>query len=204
MSSIAFRELRINDQIRVLSVRLFDDANDEALGIVPLAEAQQLAQQRGLDLVEVAPQAQPPVCRLMDYGRFKFDALKREKEARREHNANRLKEMKLRPKISEHDFQTKYGYVRHFLEEGDKVKLTIMFRGRELVHQEIGRALLERLAEAVKDVAQIERNPLVEGKNMIMILNPIAKRQPRGGAGNHAQDPQPQGDAEAVPSLGNR
>ncbi|MGH7758259.1 MAG: translation initiation factor IF-3 [Candidatus Dormibacteria bacterium] len=200
---MAFRELRINDQIRIPSVRLFDDTNDEALGIVPLAEAQRLAQERGLDLVEVAPQAQPPVCRLLDYGRFKFEALKREKDARREHNAIRLKEMKLRPKISEHDFQTKYGYVRHFLEEGDKVKLTIMFRGRELVHQEIGRALLDRLADEVKDVAQIERSPLVEGRNMIMILNPVSKKPSRGGAGNHAQDPHPQGDPEAVPPVGN-
>ncbi|MGH7691676.1 MAG: translation initiation factor IF-3 [Candidatus Dormibacteria bacterium] len=199
---MAFRELRINDQIRVPSVRLFDDTNDEALGIVGLSEAQQVAQDRGLDLVEVAPQAQPPVCRLMDYGRFKFEALKREKDARREHNAIRLKEMKLRPKISEHDFQTKYGYVRHFLEEGDKVKLTIMFRGRELVHQEIGRALLVRLAEEVKDVAQIERSPLVEGRNMIMILNPVSKKVAKGGAGNHAQDPHPQGNPEAVPAVG--
>ena len=156
-----------------------------------LAEAQRLAQERGLDLVEVAPQAQPPVCRLMDYGRFKFEALKREKDARREHNAIRLKEMKLRPKISDHDFQTKYGYVRHFLEEGDKVKLTIMFRGRELVHQEIGRALLQRLAEEVKDVAQVERQPLLEGRNMIMILNPVQKKPSRGEANHNAQDPQP-------------
>ncbi|MGA7087826.1 MAG: translation initiation factor IF-3 [Candidatus Dormiibacterota bacterium] len=200
---MAFRELRINDQIRVPSVRLFDDTNDEALGIVSLADAQELAQERGLDLVEVAPQAQPPVCRLMDYGRFKFEALKREKEARREHNQIRLKEMKLRPKISEHDFQTKYGYVRHFLEEGDKVKLTIMFRGRELVHQEIGRALLDRLADEVKDVAQIERSPLVEGRNMIMILNPVSKKLPRGGASNHAENPHPQGNPEAVPPVGN-
>lgn len=127
----------------------------------------------------------------MDYGRFKFEALKREKEARREHNAIRLKEMKLRPKISDHDFQTKYGYVRHFLEEGDKVKLTIMFRGRELVHQEIGRALLQRLAEEVKDVAQVERQPLLEGRNMIMILNPMQKKPSRGEANHNAQDPQP-------------
>ncbi|MHB1939942.1 MAG: translation initiation factor IF-3 [Candidatus Dormibacteria bacterium] len=181
----------MNDQIRTPQVRLFDDTTDEALGIVTLAEAQRLAQERGLDLVEVAPQAQPPVCRLMDYGRFKFEALKREKEARREHNAIRLKEMKLRPKISDHDFQTKYGYVRHFLEDGDKVKLTIMFRGRELVHQEIGRALLQRLAEEVKDVAQVERQPLLEGRNMIMILNPVQKKPNRGETNHNAQDPQP-------------
>jgi translation initiation factor IF-3 len=112
----------------------------------------------------------------MDYGRYKFEALKREKDSRREHNIVRVKEMKLRPKISEHDFRTKYGYVRHFLEEGDKVKLTIMFRGREMVHQEYGRKLLDRMAEELKDVAAIERNPLVEGRNMIMIMNPLGKK----------------------------
>jgi len=164
--------------------------------------------------VEVAPQAQPPVCRLMDYGRFKFEALKREKESRREHNVINVKEMKLRPKISEHDFQTKFGYVKHFLEEGDKVKLTIMFRGREMVHQEYGRRLLDKMAEELKDVAIIERNPLVEGRNMIMILSPTHKKQnkppqtrgengkakrpdeaaaPEAVQGSHqdAQDPQP-------------
>jgi len=164
-------------------VRLFDDTTNEAFGIVPIEKARQIAQERELDLVEVAPQAQPPVCRLMDYGRFKFEALKREKESRREHNVVRLKEMKLRPKISEHDFQTKFGYVRHFLQEGDKVKLTIMFRGREMVHQEYGRRLLDRMANELKEIAAIERNPLVEGRNMIMILSPLGKKQPRGPQG---------------------
>ena len=161
-------------------MRLFDDTTQEAFGIVPIEKARQLAVERELDLVEVAPQAQPPVCRLMDYGRFKFEALKREKDSRREHNVVRLKEMKLRPKISEHDFHTKYGYVRHFLADGDKVKLTIMFRGRELVHQEYGRRLLDRMAQELKDVAIVERMPLVEGRNMIMILSPLAKKHARG------------------------
>ncbi len=175
-------------------MRLFDDTTNEAFGIVPIEKARQIAQERELDLVEVAPQAQPPVCRLMDYGRFKFEALKREKESRREHNVVRLKEMKLRPKISEHDFQTKFGYVRHFLQEGDKVKLTIMFRGREMVHQEYGRRLLDRMANELKEIATIERNPLVEGRNMIMILSPLGKKQPRG--------PQAAGQpAEAAPAA---
>jgi len=158
-------------------VRLFDDTTQEAFGIVPIERAKQLALERELDLVEVAPQAQPPVCRLMDYGRFKFEALKREKESRREHNVITVKEMKLRPKISEHDFQTKFGYVKHFLEEGDKVKLTIVFRGRELVHQEYGRKLLDRMAEELRNLAAIERNALVEVRNMTMILSP-AHRKP--------------------------
>jgi translation initiation factor IF-3 len=157
-------------------VRLFDDTTQEAFGIVALERAKQLALERELDLVEVAPQAQPPVCRLMDYGRFKFEALKREKESRREHNVITVKEMKLRPKISEHDFQTKFGYVKHFLEAGDKVKLTIVFRGRELVHQEYGRKLLDRMAEELRNLAAIERNALVEGRNMTMILSPAHKK----------------------------
>lgn len=139
--------------------------------------------------MEVAPQAQPPVCRLMDYGRYKFEALKREKESRREHNVVRLKEMKLRPKISEHDFRTKYGYVRHFLEDGDKVKLTIMFRGREMVHQEYGRRLLDRMAQELRDVATVEKNPLVEGRNMIMILSPLTKKQARSATHGNAGRP---------------
>jgi translation initiation factor IF-3 len=166
--------------------------------------ARQLAVERELDLVEVAPMAQPPVCRLMDYGRFKFDTLKREKDSRKEHNLVRLKEMKLRPKISDHDFRTKFGYVKHFLQDGDKVKLTIMFRGREMVHQEFGRKLLDRMAAELKDIAIIERNPLVEGRNMIMILSPLAKKQAKGphqeGA-EPARTPGDQQDGEAVPSF---
>ncbi len=197
---IAFRELRINEQIRIPHVRLFDDTTNEAFGIVPIEKARQIAQERELDLVEVAPQAQPPVARLMDYGRFKFEALKREKESRREHNVVRLKEMKLRPKISEHDFQTKFGYVRHFLQEGDKVKLTIMFRGREMVHQEYGRRLLDRMANELKEVATIERNPLVEGRNMIMILSPVARKQAKVQQPQAAAaEPQPAATSAAAP-----
>ncbi|MBV8194153.1 MAG: translation initiation factor IF-3, partial [Candidatus Dormibacteraeota bacterium] len=121
----------------------------------------------------------PPVCRLMDYGRYKFEALKKDKESRREHNVINVKEMKLRPKISEHDFQTKFGSVRHFLEAGDKVKLTIMFRGREMVHQEYGRRLLDRIADELQEVASIERNAIVEGRNMTMILSPMTKKHGR-------------------------
>ncbi len=171
--------MRVNDQIRIPQVRLFDDTTDEAIGIVPLEQAKRLAVERELDLVEVAPQAQPPVCRLMDYGRFKFEALKKEKESRREHHVTHVKEMKLRPKISENDFQTKFGYVKHFLADGDKVKLTIMFRGREIVHQEYGRKLLDRMAEELKETAIVERSPLVEGRNMIMIMSPMSKGLPK-------------------------
>ena len=171
---------------------------------MPIDKARQMAVEKELDLVEVAPQAQPPVCRLMDYGRYKFEALKREKESRREHNVINVKEMKLRPKISEHDFQTKFGYVRHFLADGDKVKLTIMFRGREMVHQEYGRRLLDRMANELKEIAIIERSPLVEGRNMIMILSPVNKKQPRPekpGRGDGAVVEIPASRAAAEPAA---
>ena len=130
----------------------------------------------------------------MDYGRFKFEALKKEKESRKEHNTINVKEMKLRPKISEHDFQTKFGSVRHFLHDGDKVKLTIMFRGREMVHQEYGRKLLDRMAEELKEVAIIERTPLVEGRNMIMIMSPLNKKHAKGD--QHSNDRRPTEEVE--------
>jgi translation initiation factor IF-3 len=125
--------------------------------------------------VEIAPQATPPVCRLLDYGRFKFESIKREKDQRRRQNVIKLKEMKLRPKVADHDFQTKFKGVRHFLEQGEKVKVTIMFRGREMVHQDIGRRLLDRVADAAKEIAVVERAPIMEGRNLFMILAPSQK-----------------------------
>jgi len=143
--------------------------------VVPIDRARAIAVEREMDLVEVAPQSNPPVCRLLDYGKYKFEALKKDRDARRKHNVIKIKEMKLRPKIGEHDFQTKYHSVRSFLAEGDKVKLTIMFRGREMVHQEIGKSLLDRMARELKDVGTVERMPLVEGRNMVMILAPVSR-----------------------------
>jgi translation initiation factor IF-3 len=152
-------------------VRLIDDQNNQ-LGVLSLDAALRIANEKGLDLVEVAPQASPPVCRLMDYGRYKFETIKREKDQRRKQNVIKLKEMKLRPKVAEHDFQTKFKGLKQFLEAGEKVKVTIMFRGREMVHQEIGRKILERVADDAKQFAVIERQPLLEGKNLFMILAP--------------------------------
>jgi translation initiation factor IF-3 len=117
------------------------------------------------------------VCRLLDYGRYKFETIKREKDQRRRQNVIKLKEMKLRPKVADHDFQTKFKGMRTFLEQGEKVKVTIMFRGREMVHQDIGRRLLERVADSAKDVAIIERQPIMEGRNLFMILAPLHKPQ---------------------------
>jgi len=155
-------------------VRLIDDQNNQ-LGVLSIEAAQRIASDKGFDLVEVAPQANPPVCRLMDYGRYKFETIKREKDQRRKQNVIKLKEMKLRPKVADHDFQTKFRGVRQFLEQGEKVKVTIMFRGREMVHQEIGRRLLDRVADAAKEVAVVERPPIMEGRNLFMILSPSHK-----------------------------
>jgi len=158
-------------------VRLIDDQNNQ-LGVLSLDAALRIASEKGLDLVEVAPQAQPPVCRLMDYGRYKFETIKREKDQRRKQNVIKLKEMKLRPKVAEHDFQTKFKGLKQFLEAGEKVKVTIMFRGREMVHQEIGRKILERVADDAKPFAVIERPPLLEGRNLFMILAPSRQGAP--------------------------
>lgn len=152
-------------------MRLIDDQNNQ-LGVLSLDAALRIANEKGLDLVEVAPQASPPVCRLMDYGRYKFETIKREKDQRRKQNVIKLKEMKLRPKVAEHDFQTKFKGLKQFLEAGEKVKVTIMFRGREMVHQDIGRKILDRVADDARPFAVVERQPLLEGRNLFMILAP--------------------------------
>jgi translation initiation factor IF-3 len=151
------------------------DERNEQLGVMTTDRARQVAQEKELDLVEVAPQASPPVCRLMDYGRFRFDARKRETESKRKQAGGKMKQMNFRPKIGPGDYQTKLKRVREFLVEGDKVKVTIWFRGREMVHQDIGRKILDNLAKDLADVAHVERNPLVEGKNMSQIMGPLAK-----------------------------
>ena len=167
-------------------MRLIDDQNNQ-LGVLSLDAALRIASEKGLDLVEVAPQAQPPVCRLMDYGRFKFETIKKEKDQRRKQNVTKLKEMKLRPKVAEHDYQTKFKGLKQFLEAGEKVKVTIMFRGREMVHQDIGRRILDRVADNAKQFAVVERAPLLEGKNLFMILSP--SRQAAAPAASPAPAP---------------
>jgi translation initiation factor IF-3 len=163
---------------------LIDDQNNQ-LGVLSLDAALRIANEKGLDLVEVAPQANPPVTRLMDYGRYKFETVKREKDQRRKQNVIKLKEMKLRPKVAEHDFQTKFKGLRQFLEAGEKVKVTIMFRGREMVHQELGRKILDRVADDAKPFAVVERQPLLEGRNLFMILAPS-----RAGAASGVKEQQ--------------
>ncbi len=138
-----------------------------------MKEAMLIATEKALDLVEIAPTAKPPVCKLMDYGKFKYEQSKRDKEARKKQNIVEIKEVKLRPNIETHDFQTKARNAQRFLNDGDKVKVTIMFRGREITHPELGKSLCLRLAEQLSDISTVEREPRVEGRNMIMILTPI-------------------------------
>lgn len=166
------RDLRINEEIRVREVRLIGD-DGEQLGIVSTREAQQLAMEKSMDLVEIAPTAKPPVCKVMDYGKHKYEQAKRDKEARKKQKIVEIKEVKLRPNIESHDFETKVRNAQRFLREGDKVKVTIMFRGREITHAENGRVLCRRMAETLKGEATMEREAKVEGRNMIMILAPI-------------------------------
>jgi translation initiation factor IF-3 len=168
-------ELRINDRIRVPEVRLVGP-NGETVGIVPTDQALKLAQEADLDLVEVAPTARPPVCKLMDYGKFKYENAQKAREARRNQTNVIIKEMKLRPKIDQHDYETKKGHVVRFLKAGDKVKITIMFRGREQHRPELGYRLLQKLAEDVTELGFVESSPKQDGRNMIMVLGPHTKK----------------------------
>ncbi len=168
-------ELRINDRIRVPEVRLVGP-NGETVGIVPTDQALKLAQEADLDLVEIAPQGRPPVCKLMDYGKFKYENAQKAREARRNQTNTVIKEMKLRPKIDQHDYETKKGHVVRFLRQGDKVKITIMFRGREQHRPELGFRLLQRLAEDVTELGFVESAPKQDGRNMIMVLGPHKKK----------------------------
>ncbi len=183
-------EPRINDRIRVPEVRLVG-AEGEQIGIVAIGEALRLAQEADLDLVEVAPDARPPVCKLMDYGKFKYESAQKAREARRNQVLTVIKEMKLRPKIDAHDYETKKGHVVRFLNAGDKVKVTIMFRGREQSRPELGFRLLQRLSADVAELGFVESAPKQDGRNMIMVLAPHKKPGQR-----HAQPAAP--SAETV------
>jgi translation initiation factor IF-3 len=168
-------ELRINDRIRVPDVRLVGP-NGEQVGIVRVEDALRLAQESELDLVEVAPTARPPVCKLMDYGKYKYETAQKARESRRNQTNTVIKEMKLRPKIDPHDYATKKGHVVRFLRAGDKVKITIMFRGREQHRPELGFRLLQRLAEDVSDLGFVESTPRQDGRNMTMVIGPLKKK----------------------------
>lgn len=163
--------IRINDRIRAESVRLIGP-DGEQVGIVSTREALDYADRLNLDLVEVAPMASPPVCKVMDYGKYRYEQEQKAKEARKRQTTISIKEIKLRPKIDDHDFATKKGHVERFLKKGDKVKVTIMFRGRELVHPHLGERLLRRMAEELEELGEVESQPNLDGRNMVMMLGP--------------------------------
>ncbi|NNG17247.1 MAG: translation initiation factor IF-3 [Gemmatimonadales bacterium] len=165
------KRTRVNRQIRISPVRVIT-ASGEQLGVLPIEEALAAAEERGLDLVEVAPTARPPVVKIMDYGKFKFEEAKAAKAAKKKQHVIHLKEVKFRPGIDDHDFDFKTRHAREFLVEGNKVKVTMMFRGRQLAHVEIGRAVLDRVAEVLEDVGKIEAYPKLEGRNMTMVIGP--------------------------------
>jgi translation initiation factor IF-3 len=164
-------ELMVNEQIRDKEVRVID-VDGSMLGIMSSKEAQKLANSKNLDLVKIAPQAVPPVCRIMDYGKYMFDLAKKEKEARKKQKVINIKEVRLSSSIEDHDFNFKVKNAVKFLKDGDKVKVSIKFRGREMNYTSLGQQILERFADAIDEFAVVERKPKLEGRNMFMILNP--------------------------------
>ncbi len=181
------REYRTNQRIRVPEVLVIDEQGEQ-LGTMPTLQAVQLAQERGLDLVEVAPAAQPPVCRLLDYGKFRYIQTKKEREGRKTQKVNLLREVRFRPRIGEHDMAAKRRIVKKLLDEGSKVKLTVMFRGREITHQDLGVELLRKTAEAFKDEAKLEKAPTMEGRRLSIVIAPIGQQRARVEKEQEAKD----------------
>jgi translation initiation factor IF-3 len=197
LSIAAVEEARINDRIRAREVLLIA-AGGEQLGVVPLPRALATAREQELDLVEVAPNANPPVCRIMDYRRWQYEQQQRRKESRKKATNVVIKEMKFRPKIDGHDYTTKMKHVQRFLGEGNKVKLTIMFRGREMAHPELGLKILNKIAEDVAEIAVVESSPRQDGRNMTMVLHPTKKPK----APKRQTDGAPAPEPEATPTQG--
>jgi translation initiation factor IF-3 len=189
---------RVNRRIRIPQVRVIND-DGEQLGVIPTSEALALAEERGLDLVEVSPKARPPVCKIMDYGKYMYQLNKRAKEAKKHQHVTVVKEVKMRPKIEPHDYDFKVRHARQFLGAGDKVKVTVIFRGRELAHKELGRRLMERAIEDLSDAASVEVAIRAEGRSMIMVLapKPVVKSKERGSE-RDAEDQKSQGSGEEV------
>lgn len=168
---IIIKEHLVNDEIRAREVRVIGPEGEQ-IGILALKEALKIAEEKNLDLVNVAPTAQPPVCRIMDYGKFRYELSKKEKEARKNQKIINTKEIRLSPTIEENDFQTKLRNAIKFVNAGDKVKFTVRFRGRQIAHQNLGEGILERLAKEMEDISVVERKPKLEGRSMIMIIAP--------------------------------
>ena len=176
---MAEKDLRINEAIRMREVRLIDGEGNQK-GILPTIEALRMAREAGLDLVEIAPQAQPPVCKLLDYGKYKFDLEKKTRESRKHQKQVRIKEIRMQPKIDGHDLEFKTRHVREFLEEGNKVKVTVRFRGRELAHTELGKVVLDRILEKLEGNFLLERAAQMEGRTMSLLLNPKGTKARKG------------------------
>jgi translation initiation factor IF-3 len=191
-------EHRVNEQIRAREVRLVGPEGEQ-VGVVPLERALQLAADVDLDLVEVAPMARPPVCKLMDFGKFKYESALKAREARRNQQQTVIKEMKLRPKIDPHDYETKKGHVMRFLKAGDKVKVTIMFRGREQSRPELGFRLLRRLEEEITELGYVESSAKQDGRNMIMVIAPHKSLKPTRGK---TRDDDESDELDGAPEVG--
>ena len=176
---MAEKDLRINEAIRMREVRLID-AEGNQKGILPTIEALRMAREAGLDLVEIAPQAQPPVCKLLDYGKYKFDLEKKTRESRKHQKQVRIKEIRMQPKIDGHDLEFKTRHVREFLDEGNKVKVTVRFRGRELAHTELGKVVLDRILEKLEGNFLLERAAQMEERTMSLLLNPKGTKAKKG------------------------
>ena len=198
-------QTRINDRIRVPEVRLIGE-DGEQIGVLKTEDALAYAQERDLDLVEVAADARPPVCRVLDYSKYKYEQAQKVKQARKHQQQITIREIKFRPKIAQHDYDTKKGHVERFLRHKDKVKVTIMFRGREVTHPERGVAILDRLADELSELAIVEQRPMQDGRNMTMMLGPSkavlagtldGEAAAEEAAGNGAQPPAGNGDAPA-------
>ena len=165
------RQLRINERIRIGQVRVIA-ADGAQLGVMNPVDATRLAREQGLDLVEVAPQTSPPVCRIMDFNKFRYDEQRREREAKKKHHVAKLKEVKFKPHIEEHDYKVKLDMLKRFLIRGDQAKVTMVYRGRELAHTELGRRILDRLIDDLKALSRVERNPSLDGRFMTMVIGP--------------------------------
>lgn len=172
---MASKDFRINEKIRVREVRLIDEKGNQ-IGIVPTTEALEKARDVGLDLIEVAPQANPPVCKILDYGKYKFEQEKKLRETKKNQKQIKMKEIRMQPKIEEHDLQFKTKHIQEFLEEGNKVKVTIRFRGRELAHTELGRDVLDKILDMIDTPFSVDKQPAMEGRFMSMIISPKSKK----------------------------
>ena len=169
------KDLMINEEIRSSKVRLIDDEGEQ-IGVIPIKEALKMAENKHLDLVNVAPNAKPPVCKILDYGKYKYDALKKEKEAKKNQKVINVKEIRLSPNIEKHDLEVKANQASKFLSNENRVKVSVRFRGRELGHKDLGKEVLDKFYELTKDVGQIEKKPSMEGRMMIMFMGPLTDK----------------------------